>query len=218
MENKLVDISTIKEHLERKSLDPSYKLEWIYPENITGLNKNEIFKARNSTEWTSDIDLSEIIYKYIQEWYNQGETSLPESCAWSITEAYIRAMIYLIREYHSSLAASSVPDPEGVTVVDARNCLPFFVDVLLNCNLPEGITDTIQMYICDFYQYDDLWSPPEGRFHQELSSSENILINFLATRDLSITSLLEHGIPDEIMPKISKTKLIKLYLQKISGV
>lgn len=204
-----MNISEIKKLLEQKNLNPSLRVKWVSPENIAGLNEKEALKIREGDERSSEEDLSDLVYDYIQECYKQGKSCLPVNCPYSLTEAYVRAMVYLIVEFNNTLAATSVPPPENVTSSEAKKCLPFFVEVLLNKELTEFQIDTLQMYICDFYQYDDLWDPPEGRFNDEFTKLENLLVGFLGTRDLSIDTLKAYGIPQEIMPLVEKTRLIQ---------
>jgi hypothetical protein len=209
----MTDISMIKHLLDQKRMDRSFQLKWIPPETITGLNLDDIFKIRESDDgWTSETDLSEQVFNYFKECYRQGDSCLPKNSSMTLVELYVRAMVNLIIEYHSSLAAVSIPS-DRITIEDARNCLPFFSNMLLDTDLDEYEVKTLQQYICDFYQYDDLWQPPEGKFHKELKDSENMLVDFLCTRSLRVESLKQFGVPDEIMPFVGGTKLIKKYLE-----
>jgi len=193
-----MDISEIQKVIEQDNLGVLQTLVWQNPEDITGLDDNTY----------SDEDLSDVLFDYYEICYKQGESCLPKDHPYTLTESYIRVMIYLIIEHNSSLAATSVPPPENVTSFEAKKCLPFFMSTLLNRDLLEHTIDTIQMYICDFYQYDDLWEPPDGRFYHDLTKSENLLIDFLGKKDLCIGSLKTYGIPREILPLVAETKLI----------
>lgn len=202
-------ISKLIETLELKRLNPSLELSWVFPQDIKGLDRELIIQAREADELSSEADLSDVVFNYIQECYRQGESCLSQDIQWGLTESFVRAMVYLIVEFQNSLAASNVPPSENVTSMDAKVCLQYFVEVLLNGNLNEYEVEMIQGYICDFYQYDDLWEPPEGRFFGELTKAENILIDFLGTRDLGIASLKKYGVPKEIMPMVLGTSLIE---------
>lgn len=208
----MIHISELLQLLEQWEDDHSFQLKWISPEEVTGLDRNEIFRVRETEDWTSETDLSEKVFKYVKVCYDQGDSCLGENASQSLTELYVRAMTSLIVEYDSSLAAVAVP--REVEFKDARNCLPIFVDALLNRDTSEYARDALQQYVCDFYQFDDLWEPPEGKFHKELTTAENMLVAFLGNRILEVDSLRQYGVPKEIMPFVANTKLIKKVLEQ----
>lgn len=203
----MIDIYELLQLLERWRDDHSFQLKWISPEDVTGLNRDDIFKAGETEDWTSVTDLSIEVFNYVKACYSQGDSCLGEGASQSLTELYVRAMTYLIAEYDSSLAGIAIP--ERVEIKDARSCLPIFVGALLNRDVTESAVRKLQQYICDFYQYDDLWEPPEGKFCKELTAAENMLVDFMGTRDLEVGSLRQYGVPKEIMPYVESTKLIK---------
>ena len=49
----MIHISELLQLLERWRDDHSFRLKWISPEDVTGLNRNDIFKARETEDWTS---------------------------------------------------------------------------------------------------------------------------------------------------------------------
>lgn len=205
MENKVNISSLISETTKHIG-----EVAWVNPRDVTGLpSKSEVQEMELSEDW--DESFSDELVDYIKKWfeYTRKPTYIDDGHAMSPVERYVDSMLYIYVNYHNSSAALFSLSSEQIDVESARKCLRIFCNYLLEQDLAEHERSIIQMYMTDLYQYDDLWDPPEGRFHKEFTKSENILVDFLGTHDLSVKSLKKYGVPEEIIDVVSETKLIK---------
>ena len=139
-----VDISDIKEFLVLYDLGER-DLFWVGPENIIGLNKEQIISQndRENLQQSGDNDLENssvdnenddefYVIRYLKICYGLGEACLPGKCQRGITESYIRALIFMIVEYHS--LSTALYAPTNISNSEAIKCLPIFIDAMLNHN------------------------------------------------------------------------------------
>ena len=193
-------------------------LIWIYPENFTGFDHSKLADKRlkliESLECPED-DASDLIIQYMDLCLDKGDSSLPKDTSKSLAELYTQASLYVITKLINSLPSVQIPY-EIIDSSIARKCLPLFKDSILNLENSSRVEDTLQQYACDFYQFGDLWKPGIGKFVDEFTEEENKLVEFLSSRDLSLESLDEYGIPELVLHQVSDTKLIKRYLSRKS--
>jgi len=177
MENK-IDISKLMSEVTKEVGE----IKWVDPRNVTGLpTKIEILEMESQDKRNESI--TDDLVDYIEKWFEYTfRSSISDGELRSPIEKYVDSMLYIFLEYHNSTAGIFVLDPNILSVEDARNCLPVFKKYLLNCELTDFERNTIQMYLTDFYQFDDLWEPSAGRFHKEFSDRENALISLLANQ------------------------------------